>query len=89
MVSQFIFSAQAQYGVKKIFSRETCDTSVTNSSHESPLYTYPTAFKLLALGFHTLYAVLFAAPPLEFCLWFLLYILHLNIAPDGSIHLSV
>jgi len=37
---QFIFSAQAQCGVTKIFSRGACDTSTTNISHESPLYIF-------------------------------------------------
>jgi len=89
MASQFICSAQVQCGVAKIFSRETCDNSATNRSYESPLYIYPTAFKLLALCFHILHAMLFAAPSLLFYLQFLLYILHLSIALDGSIHLSL
>jgi len=89
MASQFIFSALPQYAVAKIFSHETCDTSATNRSHESPLYTYPTAFNLLALCFHILHTMLFAAPSLLFYLRFVLYILHLSISLDGSIHLSV
>jgi len=40
MALQFIFSAQAQYGVTKIFSHGACDTSATNISHESPLYMF-------------------------------------------------
>jgi len=48
----------------KIFNREACDTSATNWGHESPLYNYLTAFKLLALCFHILHAMLFAAPSL-------------------------
>jgi hypothetical protein len=89
MASQSICSALAQCGVAKIFSHKTFDTSATNRIHGSPLYTYPTAFKLLALYFHILHAMLFAAPSLLFYLQFLLYILHPSIAQDGSIHLSV
>jgi hypothetical protein len=51
-------------------SREECDTISIDTSHDSPLYIYiyPTAFKLLALCCHIFHTMLFAAPPLSFCL---------------------
>jgi hypothetical protein len=56
------------YGVAKVFNREARDTNNTNWSLESPPYTYPTAFKLLALCCHILHATLYAAPSLSYCL---------------------
>jgi len=65
MASQFIFSAQVQYGVAKIFSHEACDNSSTDRSHESPLYIF-TLLSSNCLHYVSTYFLLFYLLPLHF-----------------------
>jgi hypothetical protein len=50
---------------------------------------YPTVSKMLAVCFHTFYALLFNAPSVNVYVRLVLFISYLSIALDGSIRLSV